>query len=75
MLSNSLDDRFWKRNITDDEKWVFLRNSDRKDQWVPQGEQTLSIVRQDRFGQKVMIYVWWNIDGMLHFEFVPDGPM
>ena len=73
LLRNPLDDRFWKRIVTGDEKWIFLRNTDRKKQWVPRGEQAQPILRQDRFGQKVMISVWWNIDGILHFEFVPDG--
>jgi len=43
-LRNSIDDRFWKRIVTDDEKWIFLRNPDRKKKWVPQGEQRQLIV-------------------------------
>jgi histone-lysine N-methyltransferase SETMAR len=42
LLDNPLDDRFWKRIVTCDEK-------------------------------KVMLCVWWNVDGVVHFELVPDG--
>ena len=64
LLENPLDDRFWKRIVTSDEKWVYLVNHNRQKRWVP---------RQDRFGNKVMICVWWNYEGVLHFELVPDG--
>ena len=64
LLENPLDDRFWKRIVTSDEKWVYLVNHNRQKRWVP---------RQDRFGNKVMICVWWNYEGVLHFELVSDG--
>ena len=38
LLSNPLDDRFWKRIITSDEKWVFLVNHNRQKKWVPRDE-------------------------------------
>ena len=43
LLENPLDDRFWKRIVTSDEKWVYLVNHNRQKWWVP---------RQDRFGNK-----------------------
>ncbi|CAF1582868.1 unnamed protein product [Adineta ricciae] len=65
LLENPLDDRFWKRIVTSDKKWVYLVNHNRRKRWVLRG--------QDRFGKKVMICVWWNFEGVLHFELVPDG--
>ena len=64
LLENLLDDQFWKRIVTSDEKWVYLVNHNRQKQRVP---------RQDRFSKKVMICVWWNFEGVLHFEPVPNG--
>jgi hypothetical protein len=68
-----LDDRFWKRIVTCDEKWVFLVNRDRSRRWVPRDQNPPSVARQDHFGNKVMLCVWWNVDGVVHFELVPDG--
>ncbi|CAF3228652.1 unnamed protein product [Rotaria socialis] len=50
LLENPLDDRFWKRIVTSDEKGVYLINHNRQKQWVPRG--------QNRFGKKVMICAW-----------------
>ena len=33
-----------------------------------------SDVRRGRFDKKVMLCVWWNFEGVVHFELVPDGP-
>jgi histone-lysine N-methyltransferase SETMAR len=73
LLENPLDDRFWKRIVTSDEKWVYLVNHNRQKRWVPRGQNPPSVPRQDRLGKKVMICVWWNFEGVLHFELVPDG--
>lgn len=73
LLDNPLDDRFWKRIVTCDEKWVFLVNHDRSRRWVPRDQSPSPVVRQDHFGKKVMLCVWWNVDGVVHFELIPDG--
>ena len=73
LLENPLDDRFWKRIVTSDEKWIFLRNPDKSKQWVPYDQDATPVARQDRFGEKVMLCVWWNFEGVLHFELIPAG--
>ena len=73
LLTNSCDDRFWKRIVTSDEKWVYLVNHDRSKRWVPRDQSAPSVPRQNRFGEKVMLCVWWNVEGVLHFELVPNG--
>ncbi|UYV78227.1 hypothetical protein LAZ67_16000572 [Cordylochernes scorpioides] len=50
---------------------IYLRNPDIRSQWVPCDQEAKPVVKQDRFGHKV--YVWWNIDGIVHYELVPDG--
>jgi histone-lysine N-methyltransferase SETMAR len=72
LLKNPLDDRFWKRIVTCDEKWIFLNNPDKRKQWVYPGQE-VAVVKQDRFGQKVMLCVWWNYQGIVHFELLRDG--
>lgn len=73
LLSNPLNDRFWKRIVTSDEKWVYLVQHNRDKRWVQKGQETPSIPKHDRFGKKVMLCVWWNFDGIVHFELVPNG--
>jgi len=71
LLSYQLDDPFWKRIVTSDEKWIYLVSHNRQKRWVRRGQQPPSVPRRDRFGEKVMLCVWWNFEGILHFEFVP----
>lgn len=73
MLANPSDDRFWRRIVTGDEKWVFFRNPDRQNQWLQKGQVAKPLVKQGRFEHKVMLCVWWNYEGILHFELLPDG--
>ncbi|CAF1508703.1 unnamed protein product [Adineta ricciae] len=73
LLNNPLDDRFWKQIVTPDEKWVYRANHDRSKRWVPKGQTPLSVSEQNQFETKIMIGVWWNFEGILHFELVPNG--
>jgi len=73
LLQNPRDDRFWKRIVTSDEKWVYLVNHNRDKRWVPPGQATPSVPKQDRFGLKIMLCVWWNFEGVVHFELVQNG--
>lgn len=73
LLANPLNDRFWKRIVTSDEKWVYLVNHNRDKRWVQKSQDTPSIPKQNRFGKKVMLCVWWNFEGIVHFELVPNG--
>ena len=72
LLNNPLDDRVWKRIVTPDEKWVYLVNHDQSKRWVQKGQTPPSVPKQNQFG-KIMICVWWNFEGILHFELVPNG--
>lgn len=73
LLKNPMDDRFWRRIITSDEKWVYLNNHDRRPKWILQGEQRPSVPQKQRFLKKAMICVWWNFQGVLYFEVLPHG--
>lgn len=73
LLKNPTDDHFWRRIVTNDEKWIYFVNNNRLKQWVKFGEEPEPVIRQDRFGKKVMLSVWWNYQGVLHYEFIPEG--
>ena len=73
LLNNPLDDHFWKKIVTSDEKWVYLVNHDRSKRWVLKGQTPPSVPKQNQFERKIMICVWWNFEGILHFELAPNG--
>jgi histone-lysine N-methyltransferase SETMAR len=73
LLDNPRDSRFWKRIVTGDEKWVFFRNSNGGKQWLQPGQPAQQVVSSGRFEKKVMLCVWWNYEGPVHWELVPDG--
>jgi Transposase (partial DDE domain) len=31
------------------------------------------VVKQKSFERKVMLCIWWNFEGVIHFELVPEG--
>lgn len=73
LLSNPLDERFFKRIVTCDEKWIYFRNGDNRNQWLDPSQPALPVVKRGRFDKKVMLCVWWNFQGVIHYELLPDG--
>lgn len=73
LLSNPQDDRFFKRIVTCDEKWILYRNPDMTKQWLDPGQSAEPVVKQKRFDSKVMLCAWWNYEGLIYFELVPNG--
>lgn len=73
LLDNPQDFRFLKRIVTSDEKWIYYRYSDNRKQWIDRGASALPVVRRERFEKKALLCCWWNIDGVIHFEVIPDG--
>jgi histone-lysine N-methyltransferase SETMAR len=73
LLENPRDDRFIKRIVTSDEKWIYLNNPDNRNQWLDRGEPAKPVVKLDRFQKKVMLCVWWNFEQVIHFEILYDG--
>ena len=31
------------------------------------------IPKRERFSKKVLLCVWWNFEGIIHFELIPNG--
>jgi histone-lysine N-methyltransferase SETMAR len=68
-----LKDRFIKRIITCEEKWIYLNNLDPQKQWFDKGQLPVLVAKRERFEKKVLLYVWWNYEGLIYYELVPDG--
>jgi [histone H3]-lysine36 N-dimethyltransferase SETMAR len=73
LLENPLDDRFIRQIVTCDEKWVYFSNPDKRNQWLNPGQVAEPVAKRDRFSRKVLLCVWWNFEGVIHFELVPNG--
>ena len=73
LLTNPQDERFFKRIVTCDEKWIHFNNFNQQTQWLDPDQPALPVPRRGRFDKKVMLCVWWNFSGIIHFELVPDG--
>jgi histone-lysine N-methyltransferase SETMAR len=65
-------DRFIKRIVTCDEKWIYLNNPDLQEQWFDIGQLPVPISKRERLEKKVLL-VWWNYEGLIYYELVPDG--
>lgn len=72
-----LDQRFCDRKIkpifTNDQKWIFSRNLDYRNQWLNPGKFPELVVRHGRFEHKMMLCVYWNFEDLINFELVKDG--
>lgn len=73
LLNEGLNGRQVRRIVACDEKWIFFRNPNTTNQWLTVDALPKPVVKQGRFEQKVMLCVWWNFEGVVHFELVPDG--
>ncbi len=64
------------RMITMDESWFWAYQPMTKKQgatWLEVGEARHSKVRQERALKKVMLTVFWDAQGIIHYEFLPQG--
>lgn len=60
-------DFLWKV-VTGDEKWIHFNNSTNKKQWLSPGQPTIPTPKPDIHGKKVMLSVWWDMKGIIHYE-------
>jgi len=70
------DPTFMKRIITGDETWVYeydMQTSQQASEWRGKDESKPKKPRQSRSKVKVMLIVFFDIRGVVHYEFVPQG--
>jgi hypothetical protein len=70
------DPSFMSRVITGDESWVYEYGPETKQQssqWKSPGSPRPKKARQSRSATKSMLFVFFNIQGIVHHEFDPEG--
>jgi histone-lysine N-methyltransferase SETMAR len=61
-------DLFINRIVTGGEKWVLYVNKERKRQWLSPGQRPVLTAKPGLHPKKVMLCVWWDIKGVVHYE-------
>ena len=59
--------------ITGDEKWVLYINYTHRRQWLSPGKTGVATPKADLRPKKVMLSVWWGVNGIIHWEILPNG--
>jgi histone-lysine N-methyltransferase SETMAR len=59
--------------VTGDEKWVLYLNTTRKRQWIDKDAKPEPEPKPDLHQKKVMISVWWDLQGVVMLELLPDN--
>ncbi|XP_039949898.1 histone-lysine N-methyltransferase SETMAR-like [Bactrocera tryoni] len=70
------DPTFMGRIITGEEAWVYeydTLTNQQSSEWRPKGTQKSKKPRQSRSKVKVMLIVFFDIRGVVHYEYVPTG--
>jgi len=63
----------WLHNlITGDEKWILYVNYKYKRQWLGAEQKGRETPKKEINTKKIMLSVWWNIRGVVHWELLPD---
>lgn len=62
---------FVSQIITGDEKWCFYVNLRQRKGWVNRNEQVTPRVKSDLHPKKSMLCVWWDMQGIVHYEMLP----
>lgn len=77
MIQNADNDStFMKRIITGDETWVYeydMETAQQSSEWRLRGEAKPKRPRQSRSKVKVLLTVFFDCDGVVHHEFLPQG--
>ena len=68
LLKRNEIESFLKRIITGDEKWVKYENIVRKRLWKKRDERPQTPSKPGLTGSKIMLCVWWNWKGIVHYE-------
>lgn len=69
--TNGHKHRFLYRIVTGDEKWCLYVNMKKRREWVSPNKQATPRPKQLHVMKK-MISVWWDWEGIIHYEFLPN---
>ena len=70
LLSRQRNDSFLKKIISSDEKCVFYEHLQHKRQWIDKNESLVPILKPKLHGRKVILFVCWGYECIIHFEFL-----
>ena len=73
LLNRNKIDPFLKRMVTGDKKWVTYDNVKRKRSWSKSGEAAQTMAKPGLTARKVLLCVWWDWQGIIHYELLPYG--
>lgn len=59
--------------LTSDEKWVLYLNIVRHREWVDKGSPASATAKPGLHPLKVMLCVWWDSEGIVHWELLAKG--
>jgi [histone H3]-lysine36 N-dimethyltransferase SETMAR len=60
--------QFLYRIVTGDEKWCLYVNMKQRKEWLSPDKQATPRVKQDPHPRKMMLCVWWDWIGIIHYE-------
>lgn len=69
-------DDFWARLITTDETWLPFFTPDTKEgskEWLKKGATPPLKAKTSPMHRKIMMTAFWDEDGIIHIDFLPDG--
>ncbi|GAV09580.1 hypothetical protein RvY_19088 [Ramazzottius varieornatus] len=73
LLNRSRNEPFLHRIVTCDEKWILYNNRKRKKVILSPGEVPKTIPKPELHQRKIMVTVWWTMEGIVHYDFLPPG--
>ncbi|KAJ0176832.1 hypothetical protein K1T71_008011 [Dendrolimus kikuchii] len=73
LLRRNETEPFLKKLITGDEKWITYDKNGRKRSWSKAGQASQTVAKPGLTRNKVMLCVWWDWKGIIHYELLPPG--
>ncbi|CAD6994021.1 unnamed protein product [Ceratitis capitata] len=73
LLNRNKIDPFLKRMVIADEKWITYSNVKRKWEWSNDSELIQTVSKPGLKAKKVLLCVWWDWQGIIHYELLPYG--
>ncbi|KAG1368893.1 hypothetical protein G6F61_012794 [Rhizopus arrhizus] len=64
---------FLDRIVICDEKRMLYDNRKRDREWIDKGSEPDTIPKKDLFPKKLMLTVWWNCSGIIHYSFLNNN--
>ena len=64
---------FLRYLVTSDEKWILFDNVKNNRRWLRPTDQNRQVAKPKLTPKKVMLCVWWDCQGVIHWELLNNG--